>query len=155
MEELLFTYIKLFGSISAISTAFLMLLYQTIKSKVNYSKANLIDEVRIGIGCTALHKEIKLKDRFQKYSILKESIFYQKVDIENTKELNSWYNNELNRLENSAADQIASLTAQQKLEAREHIKMKHKNSLEKALSVYNKTESYYGSFWLIVLLTLA
>ena len=51
MSEYISTFISLFGSISAITIAFLILLYESSKNKLSISKSNLSSEIENFLNC--------------------------------------------------------------------------------------------------------
>lgn len=98
MSDYLSTFISLFGSISAISIAFLIILYDSLKKKYEKSKLNYINEIKSFIDCPHTIKLGLLNSDEKSYLKIKLLSEYDcgRIDKEKTDKIISILNETIN-----------------------------------------------------------
>ena len=132
MSEYISTFISLFGSIFAITMAFLILLYESAKNKLNISKSNLSSEIENFLNCKHT-KELKiLQGQDEDYFRLKmlTEFKYGRIDDEKITKVIEILTNKINCNTTSQSD-------------KEHLKIYHLNDISAEQKNYNDNKKYF------------
>lgn len=132
MSEYLSTFISLFGSISAIAIAFLVLLYDSAKNKLNNSRINYTSEIESFFNCKNTH-DLKLLDgdenTYLKLKLLSD-YKYGRVNEDKTKQIIDILTSKIDDINTSQQD-------------KEHLQKFHLNDILSEQKNYNQNKEYF------------
>jgi hypothetical protein len=138
MSEYLSTFISLFGSISAITIAFLVLLYDSSKRKLDSAKTNVTNELENFFNCTHTKKLNLFKSEDNTY--LQNRILTDcqcgRVDEERIRRV----------LEILSSTIIHYNSTETNKTDADHLKKYHYDDITNELQLYNSNKDYFNRF---------
>ena len=146
MENSLPSLIELFGSISGIIIAFLVLLYESSKRWVDRSKKNVIFELQNCLRCSKLPKRTQLKEGHQLFDSLTEDCKHETVVNEHTSELLNLLKSIVNDLRNKDIEKEEPVEAGERAKDASHIEKYHIVDIENANKTYSTANKFYQDF---------
>ena len=133
MIQHLHSFLTLFGSMSAILIAFLVILYNSIKSWLDLSKSNLIGEIKNCFECKVMHSHKVFNTNDENiFNDIKTRAFTGVFNVEHSEFM-------LNHLKNIKIDTLTSVD-------KSHIQKYHTIDLEAAIHSYEKSFALYNKF---------
>jgi hypothetical protein len=138
MSEYLSTFISLFGSISAITIAFLVLLYDSSKRKLDIAKTNVTNELENFLNCTHTKKlNLFLSD---------DNIYLQnkvltdcqcgRIDEERVSKILEILNSSIVHFNSTNTNKSDA----------DHLKKYHFDDITNELVLYNSNKDYFNKF---------
>lgn len=146
MEELVPTLIELFGTISAIVIAFLILLYESSKRWIDRAKQNLLFELDNCLDCRKVKGSTGLNEGHSLYDQLRDEHKHKQVNSTHIEELLVILNSIINDLRNKDIQNISSQEAGERAKNASHIETNHKRDIEKAYETYKSANVFYEEF---------
>lgn len=146
MNEYFSTLISLFGSISGITVAFLVLLFESAKSWKNSSKEHLISEVNSCLNCKVLPKVTELKQGNEFYIELSDDVLHKIVDKERTKKLIELLQKTEKDLLNKTIDDKTNEQAGIDTKNSKHIERYHSVDTNNAYTNFINAEKFFNNF---------
>lgn len=146
MESLLTSLIGLFGTISAVSIAYLALLYEQTKKKSAESREYLIFEIKNSLECCNTITATSLQEGNELRDELIEECQHKSISIEATNKLLELLKGKVSELREKDIETITSDEAGKRAKAAQHIQKYHINDIEKALLKYETAKIFYDKF---------
>lgn len=154
MDSIIPNFIQLFGSISGIITAFLVLLYQAVIGRTQYAKQRLLFEVASSLKCSRVKSTTKLDEGNELYDELVDEITHEQINTKNIDELLKLLTSRIGDLRNKSIEKATAEEAGKRAKKASHIETAHKNDIEEALSRYNTANKFYEDFPKLTSLTI-
>ena len=138
MTEYLSTFISLFGSISAITIAFLVLLYDSSKRKLDTAKTNVTNELENFFNCTHTKKLNLFKSEYNTFLQNKVLTDCQcgRIDEERVKKVLEILNSTIIHFNSTDTNK----------EDASHLKKYHYDDIINELTLYNSNKAYFSKF---------
>lgn len=147
MNDLYLTLIGLFGTITAISVAYLVLLYEQANKRREVAKATLASEVNSSLFCPKVKTDSnELKAGNETYDNLLDKCRRQSVSSEDAKSLQIVLKKSIDSLRGSDIENVDAATAGNRAKQARHIEKYHYEDTERALEEFEKSETFYQSF---------
>lgn len=138
MSEYLQTFISLFGSISAITIAFLVLLYDSSKRKLDSAKTNVNKEIENFFNCPHT-KELNLfksEDNVYLHDKLLSDCQSNRVDEKRVKRVLEILSSTITHFNSTDTNKTDA----------EHLKKYHYDDINNELILYNNNKDYFNKF---------
>lgn len=146
MSEYLSTLISLFGSISGITVAFLVLLFESAKSWKSNAKEHLISEINSCLNCKVLPIVTDLKQANDFYIELSDDVAHKIADIKRTEKLIQLLKTTESNLYNNTIVNKTDEQAGKDSKNANHIKRYHSVDTEKAFIDFKNSEKFFLDF---------
>ena len=146
MSEYFSTLISLFGSISGITVAFLVLLFESAKNWKNSSKEHLISEINSCLNCKVLPNITDLKQGNDFYIELSDDVLHKIVDKERTIKLIQLLKTTEKDLLNKTIDNKTDEQAGKDSKNSKHIERYHSVDTDNAYTNFINAEKFFNNF---------
>ena len=147
--EILPSLMKLFATVSALILTFLIILYNAVKSKIGYSKQNVIREIGATINCRRAQKGLGLTKGDKLVDELVDECYHDRINEDRIKELLALMETKIKELRNDGISTESNEEAGKRAKLAAHIETDHHNDINDALESYNKSKSFYSIFPLV------
>ena len=146
MENYISTFISLFGSISGITVAFLVLLFESAKNWKNNAKEHLISEINSCLNCKVLPNVTSLTKDNEFYIELSDDVLHKIVDKERTDKLITLLKTTESRLLNKTIDNKTNEQAGIDTKNAKHIERYHSVDTGEAYTNFKNSEKFFTDF---------
>jgi hypothetical protein len=146
MDKYIPTFISLFGSISGITVAFLVLLFESAKNWKNNAKQHLISEISSCLKCAVLPTITDLKEGKEFYIELSDDVAHKIVDKERTEKLLVLLKTTEKSLLNKTIDGKSNEQAGIDTKYAKHIERYHSVDTDEAYVNYKNSEKFFTDF---------
>jgi hypothetical protein len=138
MSEYLSTFISLFGSISAITIAFLVLLYDSSKRKLDIAKTNVTNELENFLNCTHTKKLnlFKSDDNIYLQNKVLTDCQCGRIDEERVSKILEILNSSIVHFNSTDTNKSDA----------DHLKKYHFDDITNELVLYNSNKDYFNKF---------
>lgn len=144
-ENLLNSLIGLFGTISAISIAYLVLLYDQAQNKIKNHKQYLICEIQNCLTCYKVKESTRFNGGNQLQIELLEKCNHNSISLYSTEILINQLKEDVEKLD-SLVERSNNSEAGEKAKLARHIEKYHHNDILSALDNYKDAEGFYSKF---------
>lgn len=146
MDKYIPTFISLFGSISGITVAFLVLLFESAKNWKNSAKQHLISEINSCLNCKVLPNVTDLNQANEFYIELSDDVLHKIVDKERTDKLIALLKTTENNLLNKTIDNKTNEQAGIDTKNAKHIERYHSVDTGEAYINFKNSEKFFTDF---------
>jgi len=146
MYELYPTLIELFGTISAISVAYLVLLYEQAQRRIKSSKQLLVFEINSALRCHRTKDNTGLKEGHELRDKLLDNCHHETISVSNTEELIKILGDKVSELRSKGIENVEAAVAGERAKIAAHIEKYHEQDIARALAEFRKAETFYKKF---------
>ncbi len=145
MKELYPTLVALFGTISAISVAYLVLLHEQARKGIDTSRKWLAFEITSALQCkNKSHGALSESDKIREEML--DNCRHGSVTVEDAEELLTVLKEKVSELRNDQIETVSAEVAGTRAKAAVHIDKYHIQDIEKVLARFKKAEAFYKEF---------
>ncbi len=146
MTELYPTLVELFGTISAISVAYLVLLHEQAQNAITISRKLLVMEIESAIHCPNTQTHGGLPDSENVLEKLKDDCRHETVAIADAEKLLTVLRQKVVDLRKEGIERVDDTEAGKRTKIARHIEKYHVEDMDRVLKRYRKSESFYSEF---------
>lgn len=146
MQNLYPTFIGLFGTISAISVAYLVLLYEQASKRRKSAKNGVLFEVEGSLHCNRFVTKTGLKADNELRDNLLDNCHLRSLSESVVQELQSILKKTFEDLRGTDIDTVDMSAAGERAEVARHIEKYHFDDTQRALDEFSKSETFYQEF---------